>query len=129
MAFVAASGYGGAVLVGTKSYPFKEWSIDMDEKLVDVSNFVTGQYRAYATSLIGATLSFSGPYDIGPSGSGGDEPLVLGTSYSITLQVSTNVTLQVTAIVNKITLKQNIEDVAQLNVTATVNGTFTSQIN
>ena len=128
MAFQAASGYSGAVLIGTKPYPFKDWSIDMDEKLIDVSNFVSGQYRIFATSLIGATLSFTGPYDIGPAGAGGDEPLVLGTSYSITLTVSTSVSITVTAIINKINLKQAIEDVAMLSVTATVSGTFTSAV-
>lgn len=35
MGFLAASGYSGSVLLGTVAYAFKEWSIDMDEKLVN----------------------------------------------------------------------------------------------
>lgn len=128
MAFQAAAGTQGSVQVGTANYAFKTWTINMDEKMVDVSNFNTGGYRVYVGSLKGATLDFDGPYDVGPSGSGGNEPLVLGTSYSFTLGVNSTVSLVVSAIVNKITLSQNVEEAAMLKVSATVTGTYTSQI-
>lgn len=125
MAFVCASGVSGAVLVGTISYAFKDFTINMDNKLVDVSNFNTGGFRQYCNSLSGCTLDFNGPYDIGPASSGGNETITLGTSYSFTCKINSTISLVFTAIVNKISLSQNVEEAAMLKVSATVNGTFT----
>lgn len=128
MSFVCAAGKTGSVLVGTVSYAFKSWTLNMEEKLTEVSNFTSGGYRIYCPGLNGATIDFDGPYDVGPSGSGGNMPLVLGTSYSFTLGVNSTVSYVVTAIVNKINVTQNVDEAAMLKVTATVNGTFTSSI-
>jgi|SRR5581483_9558463 len=128
MAFTAAAGKTGSVLVGTVSYAFKEWSINMEEKLVEVSNFVTGAYRFYAGALTGATLDLTGPYDVGPAGSGGNMALVTGNTYSFTLNVNGTVSLVVSAIVNKVSLTQNIDDVAQVKVSATIQGSFVASL-
>lgn len=128
MSFVAASGTSGAVLVGTVSYAFKDWSLSMDAKLNETSNFNTGGYRTFISGLIGGDLSCSGPYDIGPVTSGGNMPLVAGASYSFTLKVNSTVTFIVTALVGKIDVKTDVDGIATVNVTGKVNGAYTAAI-
>lgn len=124
--FVCASGRNGSVLVGTITYNFKDWSLSMEEKLPEVSNFGSGGYRVYCRGLDSATLDLSGAYDVGPSGSGGNMALTLGTSYSFTLNVNSTVSYIVTAICNKINITQNVDEAAMIKVTATINGSFTA---
>lgn len=128
MSFLAAAGKTGSVMIGTVSYAYKEWSLSMEEKMIETSNFSTGSYRAYIGGLIGATLDLTGPYDTGPAGSGGNNPLVVGTTYTFILNVNSLISYTVSAIVSKIGLTQNIDDCAQLKVSAQVTGSFVSQL-
>jgi len=42
MAEIFVSGKVGSVLVGTIAYPFKDWSLSMEAKQLETSNFTTG---------------------------------------------------------------------------------------
>ena len=127
MANNCASGRGGSVLVGTATYNFKNWSLSMEEKLNESTNFSTSGYRVWCRGLDSATISVEGPYDIG-SGTGAAMALAMGTSYSVTLTVASGLTYVLTAICNKADLSQDVDGLAMLKASFQVNGSFTASI-
>jgi hypothetical protein len=128
MASVFISGKVSSVLVGTVAYPFTNWSIDYDAKTLETSNFTSGSFRTYIMGLYGAGLSLEGPYDLGVAGSGGNETMVIGNTYAVTLGVNSVVSYVVNAIFNKITLSSEIDGLAKIKVSATITGSFTTTI-
>jgi hypothetical protein len=128
MAFVAACGTSGAVLVGTASYAFSDWALNMDAKQVETSNFNSGGFRTYCSGLKGCMLDLNGNYDVGPSSSGGNMALTLGSPYTFTLEVNATVTFIVTANVAKISVTQNVDENAKVKISAQVSGSFTAAI-
>lgn len=127
-ALYCASGRGAGVLIGTAAYNFKTWSYSQEEKLNDQSNFSGAGFRTFCRGLDTATIQLEGAYDIAAGGAGGAMAFTLGTSYSVTLQVTSTLTYVVTALCQKADLSQDVDGMAMLKVSLQVNGSFGAAI-
>lgn len=121
---VFQSGKFSAVLIGTVSQSLKSWTLTIDSKMLETSNFNTAGYRTYIAGLVGASLDVSGDLDVGPSGSGGNYGLVSGTAYTWTLEANSGVTWVVTAIISNITPKSEVDGTVTISIKAQVTGVF-----
>jgi len=121
MSFNPLSGIVGAVTINAATFALGKWTFDMECGIPNVNNF-TSAYQQIVPGVTKGTLHISGPYD------GGNMPLVVGTSYAFVLKASASISLTVTAIVNKITPSQDIDDAARVDIEASSNGSFTAAI-
>ena len=87
-----------------------------------VNNFNGGGFQQVVAGLTGGTINLTGPWDVG------NMPLTCGNSYSFTLAVNNTVNILVSAIVNNITIDDDVEDAARVKVSAKTNGSFTAAL-
>jgi hypothetical protein len=118
MAFNPIAGKQGSTLLGTLTYAFAKWKLSYKAKLVPVNNFTSG-FQQLVTGLLSATVSLSGPYDVG------NMPMTIGNSYLFTLGITSMINLQVTALIESLEPEDDIEGAAMMAVTAQTSGSFT----
>lgn len=117
--------------VGTSpaTVPAMGWKLNIDGKLVDVSNFLTG--RTPALTLVDVDLSFTQIYD--DSAPPTDSDLVnLRPGVLFTAQCYTNATKFYTLTAMVATIEpgvDSLEDVGRIPVTAKISGTLTYPTN
>jgi len=118
MAFFA--GKTGSISVNGATQPLTDWSIDIKSENIDTTNFTDGGYQTNYAGIGSAEITASGPYD------GGAGALV-GASVAFILTASSDVgapAYTVTARISSIKIDVNVKGVAQINYTASSNGSF-----
>lgn len=120
MAFLG--GPVGFIRVGGVQWALGKWSMSMRAGAPRVNNFTSG-YQRVVSGLKSATLTISGPYDMG------NMPLTVGQSADFVLGLNNPaVSLLCTAVVTEINPSQDIEDAARVTITADSDGVFTAAI-
>jgi len=120
MAFYA--GKTGSVSVNGATQPLTDWSIDIKCENIDTTNFSDVGYQSNYPGVFSAEITASGPYD----GSAGAS---VGASVAFILVASSDAgapSITVTARISSIKVDVNVKGVAQINYTASSNGSFSS---
>lgn len=120
MAFL--SGTTGFVKIGSTTYKFGKWKLSMKSGVPKTNNFAGGGFQSNVAGMVGATLTFSGPYDQGSMA------FAVNTSYAFICGLDTGVELTVTARVSGIDVDNDVEGTPQVSVTAESTGSFTASI-
>lgn len=116
------SGKSGFVKLGSVSYEFSKWSMDMKSGVPDVTNWGGGGYRELVPGILSATITISGPYDSTAMA------LTAGNSYVFHLGFDTGLEVSCTAIVSSIRPENDVMDAPRINVTAEQSGSFVASI-
>lgn len=120
MAFL--SGTTGYVKLGSTSYSFDKWRMDMKANAPKVTNFTSAGYQVLVAGVIGGTLTLSGPIN------SGSMALAMNSVYTFHLGLDTGVELAVSAIVTGLVPENDVNDSPRVTVTAETSGAFTSSI-
>ena len=116
------SGKSGNVAIDTVNWKLREWTLDMDTDIVDVSNFLSSGKRENLDGLTKASISCRGPYDTGSMA------LTSGNTANFVLKVGGAITFTVTARIAKIRPSVNVEGAGEIEINAESTGNFTAAI-
>lgn len=119
---MAVSGKSGSVQIGASLYAFGAWELEMAGDLPDVTTFSSNGYRENVDGVAEANLTLRGPY------APGSMPLVKGTVYTFSLNVSNSVSFSVPARVKSLRPSVDVKGAAQIQVVAESTGAFTAAI-
>ena len=116
------SGKRASVTVGSAVFAFDHWDSDIKTEVLSVNNFTSGGFNDNIDGFTGATITLSGPYELGAM------PFTSGAVYEFQLGYKPGVTLAITARVGSIKPGVDAEGVAKVTVTAESKGGFTAAI-
>jgi len=116
MAFYA--GKLATCTIGASAQPMTDWTLDVKEEAIDVTNFTSGGYQESVGGINAADITCTGPYD-GTSG------VTMGTPASFVLTTGGGgPSFTVTARVTSVNTSTNVRGVATVSITAQSTGTF-----
>jgi hypothetical protein len=117
MAFFA--GKSATMTVGASAQPMTDWTLDIKEEAIDVTNFTSSGYQESVGGINAADITCTGPYD-GTSG------VTMGTAASFILATGGGGTsFTVPARVTSVNVATSVRGVATISITAQSTGTFT----
>jgi hypothetical protein len=119
--FNPQSGTDASVMVGSLTYRFDKFDLDINVKEVEVNNF-TSAFQLLVAGLAKAKITCSGPYD--PT----NMPLEAGNDYTVTLATSESVTFAIPCQLNDIKISDDVTDAARISCEFNSNGSFTLTI-
>jgi len=114
------TGKTGSASIGGSTQPLTDWSADIKNESIDVTNFGSSGYQENYSGISSADITCSGPYD----GSIGLQP---GASGTFVLTASSDAgapAYTITGRVTSVKVDVNVRGVAMVTLTATSNGSF-----
>ena len=116
------SGKDAKVMIGSTTYSFSKWSLDMKTNLPKVTNFTTAGFQKVVQGITSGTLTVSGPYNEG------NMAFTSGQSYAWILGFDGTTTLTCTARISSIKADEDVDGSPQISITAETDGSFTAAI-
>lgn len=113
------SGKLGFVTIGASTFAFSKWKVSIKCEPVKVTNFNSNGFQQLVPGIHSATVSVSGPYDVGAM------PIVVGGLYEFYLGLKAGTFIKVPAMVTGWEPDNDVEGAPQLTINGESTGTFT----
>lgn len=123
MPFTPLAGITGSVAIADDVYAFTKWTIEMKCVVVKANNFTGGGYQQVVAGMVSATLTLEAlTYDAG------NMPFACGSKYDFTLSYSDTISLDITILIETISVTVDYEAGQPVKISGQSDGSFTAAI-